>query len=59
MIPPGTDLQAAYASANGNDQALILNLALFFSGYLRTHTILLESSVSPKCSHKHINIYSL
>lgn len=45
MIPIGTNLQLAYASAKDSDQALILNLAIFFSGYLRTHTILLEASV--------------
>ena len=46
LLPPHTDLQAAYESATPEDQAFVQNLALFFGAFLKEHGALLEARVS-------------
>ncbi len=35
VLPPGTDFSAAYTAGTDEDQALVQNLALFFTGFFR------------------------
>lgn len=44
MIPPSTDIAAAYESSSDAEQELILNLALFLSNFLTTHLRLVENA---------------
>lgn len=43
MIPPNTDIAAAYAGATDASQELVLNLALFLCNFLSSHVRVLES----------------
>ncbi|WWC63496.1 uncharacterized protein I303_106099 [Kwoniella dejecticola CBS 10117] len=43
MVPPNTDMAAAYASSDDEDQQLIKNLALFLANFLHTHLRLIET----------------
>ncbi|WRT68591.1 uncharacterized protein IL334_005569 [Kwoniella shivajii] len=43
MVPPNTDMAAAYASSEDEDQQLIKNLALFLTNFLHTHLRLIET----------------
>lgn len=43
MIPPSTNIAAAYASAPDAGQELVLNLALFLSNFLSTHLRAVET----------------
>ncbi|WVR09450.1 hypothetical protein IAU60_006517 [Kwoniella sp. DSM 27419] len=43
MVPPNTDMAAAYASSDDEDQQLIKNLALFLTNFLHTHLRLIET----------------
>ncbi|WVQ95132.1 hypothetical protein IAU59_002226 [Kwoniella sp. CBS 9459] len=43
MVPPNTDMAAAYASSEDEDQQLIKNLALFLTNFLTTHLRLIET----------------
>ncbi|RXK42319.1 exportin-1 [Tremella mesenterica] len=43
MVPPNTDMAAAYSSADDEDQQLIKNLALFLTNFLQTHLRLIET----------------
>ncbi|BEI79661.1 hypothetical protein CcaverHIS002_0101900 [Cutaneotrichosporon cavernicola] len=46
MVPPSTDLAAAYASSDDEDQQLIKNLALFLTNFLNPHLRLIETPES-------------
>ncbi|GAK65900.1 nuclear export receptor crm1 [Moesziomyces antarcticus] len=43
MIPPATNIAAAYESSSDAEQELVLNLALFLSNFLTTHLKLVEN----------------
>jgi len=43
MVPPSTDMAAAYATSDDDDQQLISNLALFLTNYLNHHLRLIEN----------------
>jgi exportin-1 len=43
MVPPSTDMAAAYATSDDDDQQLISNLALFLTNYLHHHLRLIEN----------------
>ncbi|KAE8232674.1 hypothetical protein CF326_g2295 [Tilletia indica] len=43
MIPPGTDIAAAYEDSADADQELILNLAIFLSNFFMHHLRLVEN----------------
>ena len=43
MVPPSTDMAAAYATSDDDDQQLISNLALFLTNYLNSHLRLIET----------------
>jgi hypothetical protein len=40
----GTNIPEAYANGSGDDQAFFQNLALFLTGFFKTHINLLEST---------------
>ncbi|CCA66905.1 probable CRM1-nuclear export factor, exportin [Serendipita indica DSM 11827] len=42
MIPPSTDIKAAYATSSDSGQELVLNLALFLTNFLINHNRLIE-----------------
>ncbi|RSH81644.1 Karyopherin transporter [Apiotrichum porosum] len=46
MVPPHTDLAAAYASSDDEDQQLIKNLAIFLTNFLHSHLRLIETPES-------------
>jgi len=39
IVPPDTNLPAAYDSGNDDQQAFVQNLALFFTGFLRVRLL--------------------
>ena len=41
-MPLTIDLKTAYRNAKDDDQKFIQNLALFFSNFLKEHSILIE-----------------
>lgn len=43
MIPPSTNIAAAYETSSDSDQELVLNLALFLSNFLNQHLPLVEN----------------
>ncbi|KIL00134.1 hypothetical protein PAXRUDRAFT_822010 [Paxillus rubicundulus Ve08.2h10] len=43
MVPPSTNIAAAYASASDSGQELVLNLALFLSNFLSNHLRAVET----------------
>jgi hypothetical protein len=43
LVPPGTNLPAAYASGSDEDQAFVQNLALLLTSFLRAHVGVLEA----------------
>ncbi|CDS01348.1 hypothetical protein [Sporisorium scitamineum] len=43
MIPPATNIAAAYETSSDSEQELVLNLALFLSNFLTTHLKLVEN----------------
>ncbi|ORY35659.1 CRM1 C terminal-domain-containing protein [Naematelia encephala] len=43
MVPPSTDMAAAFASSDDEDQQLINNLALFLTNFLHNHLRLIET----------------
>ncbi|KAK0527260.1 Karyopherin transporter [Tilletia horrida] len=43
MIPPGTDIAAAYDESSDADQELVLNLAIFLSNFFMHHLKLVEN----------------
>ncbi|KAK4687365.1 exportin-1, partial [Tremellales sp. Uapishka_1] len=43
MVPPSTDMAAAFASSEDEDQELIRNLALFLTNFLNLHLSLIET----------------
>ncbi|KAI9637560.1 CRM1 C terminal-domain-containing protein [Dioszegia hungarica] len=43
MVPPNTDLAAAYSTSDDEDQQLINNLALFLTNFLHPHLRLIEN----------------
>ncbi|KAJ9479340.1 Exportin-1 [Pseudozyma hubeiensis] len=43
MIPPATNIAAAYETSSDSEQELVLNLALFLSNYLTAHLKLVEN----------------
>lgn len=45
IIPPGTDLQAAYENSSDEEQQLLQNLALFFTTFLKAHLSMLEKHI--------------
>ncbi|KAG1803568.1 CRM1 C terminal-domain-containing protein [Suillus plorans] len=46
MIPPSTNIAAAYSSASDAGQELVLNLALFLSNFLSTHLRAVETEAN-------------
>ncbi|PWO00318.1 putative CRM1-nuclear export factor, exportin [Tilletiopsis washingtonensis] len=42
MVPPSTNIAAAYESSSDSDQELVLNLALFLCNFLQAHLKLVE-----------------
>eukprot|EP00887_Chlorella_sp_A99_P002494 scaffold10.g2494.t1 len=42
LLPPGTDLPAAYVGGSDEDQAFVQNLALFLTAFFRAHIGVLE-----------------
>ena len=36
LLPPGTDLPAAYAAGSDEDQAFVQNLAIFLTAFFRS-----------------------
>lgn len=47
LIPPGTDVAAAYAAGSEEDKEFVLNLVLFLTTFLRAHGRALEAD--PAC----------
>ena len=47
LIPPGTDVAAAYAAGSDEDKEFVLNLTLFLTTFLRAHGRALEAD--PAC----------
>jgi len=47
LIPPGTDVGAAYAAGSEEDKEFVLNLCLFLTAFLRSHGRALEAG--PAC----------
>ncbi|GAQ89407.1 exportin 1 [Klebsormidium nitens] len=48
ILPPGTDIPAAYAAGTDDEQAFIQNLALFLTGYFKSHVAVLEVNPETK-----------
>ncbi|KAG2077995.1 hypothetical protein BDR04DRAFT_1087692 [Suillus decipiens] len=46
MIPPSTNIAAAYSSASDAGQEIVLNLALFLSNFLSTHLRAVETEAN-------------
>jgi exportin-1 len=46
LIPPGTDVAAAYAAGSDDDKEFVLNLALFLTTFLRAHARALEADAA-------------
>jgi len=46
MVPPSTDLAAAYNDSDDEDQQLIKNLAIFLTNFLHSHLRLIETPES-------------
>jgi exportin-1 len=47
ILPPDTNLPAAYDAGTDDQQAFVQNLALFFTGYFRVSvTVVLQFSMS-------------
>jgi len=46
LIPPGTDVAAAYAAGSDDDKEFVLNLALFLTTFLRAHGRALEAQAA-------------
>ncbi|KAF9246482.1 CRM1 C terminal-domain-containing protein [Melanogaster broomeanus] len=46
MVPPSTNIAAAYASASDSGQELVLNLALFLSNFLSNHLRAVETEAN-------------
>lgn len=44
VLPRGANIPQAYANGSDDEQAFVANLALFFTGFLRAHIGLLETS---------------
>ncbi|KAH0454235.1 hypothetical protein IEQ34_016159 [Dendrobium chrysotoxum] len=44
ILPPGTNIPEAYANGSSEDQAFILNLALFFTSFFKSHIQVLEAA---------------
>ena len=53
ILPPGTDLQAAYAGGSDEEQAFVQNLAMFLTSYFRVRPnsacgVLLPTTILPR-----------
>ncbi|GBF89748.1 hypothetical protein Rsub_02918 [Raphidocelis subcapitata] len=44
ILPPGTNIEAAYASGTDEQQAFVQNLAIFFTSFLRAHLRAMEGT---------------
>lgn len=44
ILPPNTDIAAAYENGSDDDQAFVQNLALFLTGFFKEHIHLLETA---------------
>lgn len=44
ILPPGTNIPEAYANGSSEEQAFILNLALFFTSFFKSHIQVLEAA---------------
>ncbi|KAK8961316.1 hypothetical protein KSP40_PGU007993 [Platanthera guangdongensis] len=44
ILPPGTNIPEAYANGSSDEQAFILNLALFFTSFFKSHIQVLEAT---------------
>ncbi|PKU62461.1 protein EXPORTIN 1A [Dendrobium catenatum] len=44
ILPPGTNIPEAYANGSSEDQAFILNLALLFTSFFKSHIQILEAA---------------
>lgn len=42
LLPPGTNIPAAYAAGSDEDQAFVQNLALFFTAFFKAHISVIE-----------------
>ena len=45
IVPPGTNLPAAFAQSSDEEQQLVQNLALFFTNFLKSHLSMLEKQI--------------
>lgn len=50
ILPPGTNISAAYDQGTDDQQAFVQNLALFFTGFLRVHISTLEANVEAQAA---------
>ncbi|PKA48667.1 hypothetical protein AXF42_Ash018484 [Apostasia shenzhenica] len=50
ILPPGTNIPDAYANGSGEEQAFILNLALFFTSFFKSHIQVLETTDENKAA---------
>jgi len=48
ILPPGTDIAAAYDRGTDEQQAFVQNLALFLTAFLRAHLRALEAAPAPE-----------
>jgi exportin-1 len=47
ILPPNTDIAAAYENGSDDDQAFVQNLALFLTGFFKVSTV---ADISPEPS---------